>query len=139
MQDVVSHYNIKGIRQQLLLETEGQGRKKVKTDQRPPRRRSTTYITISFTPRFSNSRTPTQVQGRLLLDIVIRKRPAILKLLSSEDKPLLVWGDTLLILDLRLDIVDGIRRLNLESNRLAGQSLDKDLHPTTETEDEMES
>ena len=34
----------------------------------------------------------------------------------------------LLILNLGLDIVDGIGRLNLKRDSLAGESLDEDLH-----------
>jgi len=41
-----------------------------------------------------------QVEGRLLLDVVVRKSAAILELLSSEDQSLLIGGDALLILDL---------------------------------------
>ena len=35
-----------------------------------------------------------QVEGRLLLDVVVRKGTTVLKLLSSEDKTLLIRGDT---------------------------------------------
>ena len=49
------------------------------------------------------------MEGALLLDVVVSKRAAILKLLTIEDKPLLVQGDALLVLDLGLDIVDGVR------------------------------
>ena len=70
--------------------------------------------------------------------LLIRECPAILKLLSSKDKPLLIGRDTLLVLDLCLDIVDRVRRFNFEGDRLAGQGLDEDLHTSTETEDEME-
>ena len=38
-----------------------------------------------------------EVQGRLLLDVVVRKSAAVLKLLTSEDQTLLVRGDTLLV------------------------------------------
>jgi hypothetical protein len=51
----------------------------------------------------------------------------------------LVRRDALLVLDLGLDVVDGIRRLNLEGDGLSGQSLDENLHTTTEAEDEVES
>ena len=44
---------------------------------------------------------------------------AILKLLASKNEQLLVQGDTLLVLNLYLDIVNGGRRFNLESNGLA--------------------
>jgi hypothetical protein len=79
------------------------------------------------------------VESRLLLNVVIRKSTTILKLLSGEDQALLVWGNSFLVLDLALDIVDGIRRLNLKSDRLSCQGLDENLHTTAETQDEMES
>jgi hypothetical protein len=39
------------------------------------------------------------VEGRLLLDVVVRKGAAVLELLAGEDETLLVRGDTLLVLD----------------------------------------
>lgn len=38
-----------------------------------------------------------QVQRRLLLDVVVRERAAILELLAGEDQTLLIRGDTLLV------------------------------------------
>jgi hypothetical protein len=46
-----------------------------------------------------------QVKGRLLLDVIISKGTAILKLLASKDETLLVRGDALLVLNLGLHIV----------------------------------
>ena len=60
-----------------------------------------------------------------LLDVVVAQGAAILKLLTSEDQTLLVRGDTLLVLDLRLDVVDGVARLNVEGNGLTRQGLDE--------------
>jgi len=77
------------------------------------------------------------VESGLLLDVVVGEGAAILELLTSEDQALLVTGDTLLVLNLGLDIVDGVRRLNLKSDGLAGESLDEDLHTTTQTKDEV--
>ena len=82
----------------------------------------------------TTTKTKDEVKGRLLLDIVVGKSSAILQLLSSEDQTLLVRGDSFLVLDLGLHVVDGVGRLNLKSNGLAGQGLDEDLHTTTETE-----
>jgi hypothetical protein len=79
-----------------------------------------------------------KMQSTLLLDIIIRKRTSILKLLPSKNQTLLIRRNPLLILNLALDIVDGIRRLNLQGNRLASQRLDENLHATTETEDKVE-
>ena len=61
-----------------------------------------------------------KVEGRLLLDVVIGQGTAILKLLASEDQALLVWRNAFLVLDLALDIVDGVGGLHLEGDRLAG-------------------
>ena len=79
------------------------------------------------------------MQGALLLDIVVRKGAAILKLLSREDQPLLIRRDTLLVLDLALDVINGIRALHFQRDGLAGQRLDEDLHTATQTKDQMES
>jgi hypothetical protein len=68
------------------------------------------------------------VEGGLLLDVVVGESTTILELLSSENQALLVRGDTLLVLNLGLDIVDGIRGLDLKSDGLAGEGLDEDLH-----------
>jgi len=78
------------------------------------------------------------VEGGLLLDVVIGQSPAVLELLTSEDQPLLVWGDSLLVLDLCLDVLDAIASLDLQSDGLAGQSLHKDLHTSSQPEDKVE-
>ncbi len=77
------------------------------------------------------------MQRRLLLDVVVGKCATILQLLTSEDETLLVWRNALLVLDLRLHVVDGIRGFYLKSDGLASQGLDKDLHTTAKTQDEM--
>ena len=79
------------------------------------------------------------MEGGLLLDVVVREGSAILELLSSENESLLVWGDTLLVLDLGLDILDGVCGLDVEGDGLTGEGLDEDLHTTSKSEDEMES
>jgi len=79
-----------------------------------------------------------QVESGLLLDVVVAEGPAVLELLSGKDKTLLIWGDSLLVLDLGLDVLDGVRRLDLQSDGLAGQGLDKDLHASAQPQDEME-
>ena len=66
-----------------------------------------------------------EVQGRLLLDVVVREGAAVLELLTSEDQTLLVGGDALLVLDLGLDVVDGVARLDFEGNGLTRQGLDE--------------
>merc|ERR1712236_120145 len=77
------------------------------------------------------------MKGALFLDIVVRKSSSILQLLTSKYEPLLVWGNSFLVLDLCFHIFNGIRRLHLQSYCFASEGLDKDLHTTSETENEM--
>ena len=97
----------------------------------------------------SSSQSEHQVEGRLLLDVVVRQGSAVLKLLSSEDQPLLIRRNTLLVLqksndfknlschpiglkesylDLSLDILNGVTWLHLEGDGFPGEGLHKDLH-----------
>merc|ERR1712000_393749 len=69
-----------------------------------------------------------QVEGALLLDVVVAQGAAILELLASKDKSLLVGGNALLVLDLGLDVVDGVGRLHLKGDGLPRKGLDEDLH-----------
>ena len=87
----------------------------------------------------TTSETEHQVEGGLLLDVVIRKSAAVLELLAGEDEALLIGRNALLVLDLGLDIVDGVGGLNLEGDGLAGEGLHEDLHATTEPQDQVES
>jgi hypothetical protein len=48
------------------------------------------------------------VEGGLLLNVVIGQSTSILKLLAGEDQALLVRRDAFLVLDLALDVVDGV-------------------------------
>ena len=67
------------------------------------------------------------MESGLLLDVVVRKSTSVLQLLSGKDQSLLIRWDTLLVLDLGLDVVDGIRRLDIQGDGLAGKSFHKDL------------
>ena len=69
-----------------------------------------------------------QVQGALLLDIVVGQSSAILELLSGENKTLLVGWDTLLVLNLSLHVLNSIGALDLQGDGLTSQGLDEDLH-----------
>merc|ERR550525_867954 len=69
-----------------------------------------------------------QVEGGLLLDVVVRQSPAILQLLASKDQPLLIRRNSFLVLDLGLDILDGVTGLDLKGDGLTREGLDEDLH-----------
>ena len=68
------------------------------------------------------------MKSRLLLDVVVGEGATILQLLSSEDKTLLVRGNSFLILDLLLHGLNGVRGFDLEGDGLSGEGLHKDLH-----------
>ncbi|KFP74356.1 hypothetical protein N311_02483, partial [Apaloderma vittatum] len=79
-----------------------------------------------------------KVQGGLLLDVVVREGAPIFQLLASKDQPLLVRGNAFLVLDLGLDILNGVTRLHLKGDGLARQGLHKDLHATPEAQDKVQ-
>jgi hypothetical protein len=79
----------------------------------------------------TTSKTQHQMKSRLLLNIVIRKSSAILKLLTSKNQSLLVRRDAFLVLNLGLDIVNSIGRLHLKGDSLAREGFDENLHYCT--------
>merc|ERR1712180_309966 len=87
----------------------------------------------------TSSQPEDEMEGGLLLDVVVRECPAIFELFTSKDQSLLIWGDALLILDLGLDVLDGVRWLNLESDGLSSQRLHKDLHTSSQPQYKVES
>jgi len=87
----------------------------------------------------SPAQTEHKVESRLLLDVIVRKSPAIFELLASENEALLVRWNAFLVLDLTLDIIDRVTRLDLKSDGFSSESFDEDLHPTPETEDKVKS
>jgi hypothetical protein len=69
-----------------------------------------------------------EVEGALLLDVVVGEGAAVLELLAGEDQALLVRRNALLILNLLLDIVNCVRRFDLKGDGLACEGLDENLH-----------
>lgn len=79
-----------------------------------------------------------QVEGRLLLDVVVSQGAAVFQLLAGEDQALLIRGDTcrvvsegasetgptLLVLDLLLDLLDGVGGLDIKSDCLSRKGFD---------------
>merc|ERR1712029_827173 len=79
------------------------------------------------------------MKGAFLLNVVIGEGSSIFQLLSSKDQSLLIWRDSFLVLDLGLDILNGVRRLNLEGDGFTSQGLDEDLHTSSQSENKMQS
>lgn len=76
----------------------------------------------------SPTKTKNKVKGGFLLDVVVGEGTSVLELLSCEDQALLIRWDSLLILNLSLNIIDGVGRLNIKGDGLPGEGLNKDLH-----------
>ena len=87
----------------------------------------------------SPTKTENKVKSGFLLNIVVTQSTAIFELLSGKDKTLLIRRDSFLVLDLSLDVINGIRGLHIQGDGLSSQSLHKDLHTSTETKDQVES
>jgi len=87
----------------------------------------------------TTNKTEHKVKSALLLDVVVGKGVAVLKLLAGEDETLLIRRDTFLVLDLGLHVINAVTRLNLKGDSLASESLDEDLHTTTKTENKVKS
>ena len=64
------------------------------------------------------------MQSGFLLDVIVGEGTSILELLSGENQTLLIGRNAFLILDLRLDIIDSVARLNLKSDGLSSEGLD---------------
>ena len=62
------------------------------------------------------------MKSGLLLNVIVGKSATVFELLASEDQALLIGRITFLVLDLGLDIVDGVGGLDLQNDGLAGQS-----------------
>merc|ERR1712226_1010000 len=86
----------------------------------------------------TTSQSEDEMESGLLLDVVIRKGSSVFELLSGEDESLLIGRDAFLVLDLGLDVLNGVGWLDFKSDGLTSEGLDEDLHTTSESEDEME-
>merc|ERR1719461_157075 len=88
----------------------------------------------------TTTKSKNKMEGRFLLDVVVREGSAIFELFSGEDQSLLLWRDSFLILNLGFDIGDSVIWLDVKRDRLSREGLDEDLHGTTsESEDKMKS
>ena len=75
----------------------------------------------------TTAETKNEVERALLLDVVVGEGAAILELFTSKDQALLIRRNALLVLNLGLNVVDRVGRLDLESDRLACERLQEAL------------
>ena len=77
------------------------------------------------------------MQGRFFLNVVVGQGSAVFQLFTSEDQSLLIRGNTFFVLDFRFDIFNSVRRFNFQSDSLSSQSLDKNLHTTSQSKNQV--
>ena len=88
---------------------------------------------------FPSSKSQNQMKGGFLLNIIVGQSSAAFQLFSGKDKPLLIWRNSLLVLDFGLDIFNGVGGFDLQSDGFSGQGLDEDLHASPQPQDQMQS
>ncbi|KAH9571913.1 hypothetical protein CY35_02G118500 [Sphagnum magellanicum] len=79
------------------------------------------------------------MQSGLLLNVIVSQSATILQLLPCKDQPLLVRGNSFLVLDLRLHVIYRIGTLHLQSDGFPCQSLHKDLHAAAQAKNQVQS
>ena len=75
-------------------------------------------VNLLLTLLTSSTKTKDQMQGGFLLDVVVAQGATILQLFSSENKTLLIGWDSFLVLDLGLDVVNGVGGLDIQGDGL---------------------
>ena len=83
----------------------------------------------------TTSESEDQVEGGLLLNVVVRESSAVFELFSSEDQSLLIGRNALLVLNLCLYVLNCVRLLNIKGNSLASEGLHEDLHTSSQSQD----
>lgn len=68
---------------------------------------------LRLTDLHATTETENQVKSRFLLDVVVRERTTVFKLFSRKNQALLIRRNAFLVLNLGLDIIDGIAGLDL--------------------------
>jgi len=64
------------------------------------------------------AQTKNEVKGGLLLNVVVTQRTTIFKLLASKDETLLIRGDSFLVLNLGLHVLDAVTGFNFQRDLL---------------------
>ena len=82
---------------------------------------------LPLLPLPSAAETKDEMEGGLLLDVVVGESASVRELLAGVDESLLVRRDSLLVLNLGLDVLDGVGGSGGDGDGLAGVSLDEDL------------
>ncbi len=103
------------------------------------------FVILLLSLLTTSQKSKDEMESRFFLNVVVREGSSVFELFSSEDQSLLIWRDAFLILNLLLDVINGVSGLDFlkklgshhnqpsrlwtyQSDSLPCQSLDKDLH-----------
>ena len=70
-------------------------------------------------------KTEDKVESQLLLNVIVQQGATVLKLLASKDEALPIGRNALLVLNFCIDVVNCVRRFDLEGDHLAHEGLYK--------------
>lgn len=87
----------------------------------------------------SSSQSQYQVNSWFFWNVVVSKSSFIFKLLSSENKSLLVCWDTFLVSNFLFQWFDTFVGFDLDSHSSSSKSFDKNLHTAPQSQDQMNS
>jgi len=76
----------------------------------------------------TSSKSEDQVESGLFLDVVIGEGSAVFELLTSKDESLLIWWDSFLVLDLSLNVFNGVCWLDIKGDCFSCECFDENLH-----------
>eukprot|EP00274_Cyanoptyche_gloeocystis_P003274 CAMPEP_0196658778 /NCGR_PEP_ID=MMETSP1086-20130531/31463_1 /TAXON_ID=77921 /ORGANISM="Cyanoptyche gloeocystis , Strain SAG4.97" /LENGTH=159 /DNA_ID=CAMNT_0041992507 /DNA_START=224 /DNA_END=703 /DNA_ORIENTATION=- len=77
------------------------------------------------------------MKSGLLLNVVVGKSPAVLKLFASENQTLLIRGDSFLVLNFGLHVFNRVTGFHLKRDGLACKGFHEDLHASPEPQHEV--
>jgi hypothetical protein len=79
------------------------------------------------------------VKSGFFLDVIVWEGSSILQLFSSKDESLLIRWNSFFVLDFGFNIINSVWRFNIQCYGLSSECFDKDLHASSESENQMES
>jgi hypothetical protein len=81
----------------------------------------------------SSSQSKDQMESGFLLNVIIGEGSSVFQLFSGKNKSLLIGGNSFFVLDLGLDVFNGIRGFDFQSDSLSSKSFNKNLHSSSQS------
>jgi hypothetical protein len=82
----------------------------------------------------SSSQSKDQMESGFLLNVIIGEGSSVFQLFSCKNKSLLIRGNSFFVLDLGLDVFNGIRGFDFQSDSLSSKSFNENLHSSSQSQ-----